>query len=101
YQQQLNALGLQGAPDRDHLTMFANSMALGSTLAKEKAEQDKANAQAWKSIPGTNTLVNTATGEERTAGPGTPGMQEAQYRNILAKKAAGQQLTPQEMATAQ
>lgn len=107
YQQQLASLGLQGTPGKDDLLTIANSMALGSTLAKESAAnrqaaaaEQRAAAQQWKAIPGTNTLVNTDTGEQRTAGPGTPGMQEAQYRQILAKKAAGQALTPQELALA-
>lgn len=64
----------------------------------------EANEKDWKTFPELGLAFNTRTGEQKpVAGAGgaplmTPGMMEAKYVSLSAKKSAGQPLAPEDAA---
>jgi hypothetical protein len=95
-------------PGDDQAKEWASHYALGSVLAKEAIEKQKADTEQqkaetgeWKEFPSLGILVNTKDGRQISPTGGaamTPGMMEAKYVALGQKKNQGQALAPDEQA---
>jgi hypothetical protein len=82
---------------------IAETKAQQSTTEKNDAETKKLKAETgWQKFPELGLMYNTETGVTKSVGAGgpamTPGMMEAKYVALAAKRAAGQKLTDDDAA---